>query len=251
MIKALFFTLLLVAALPAIGQTLPNAKPINRTVALPAGGAAAYTTPSTEGVPAKQLTGKVQVLEGNRTWVRVQTKDSSAYFLPAWVVGMQPKRCPPQPGPTDSVTCSITYTGVVQVPGVSQAALYARAAEWMAKVYNSSKAVIELNDPQNGKIIGNGAHIIPVRTALVWPDLGYAEYSISIFCKDGRYKYTITRLRHLRSVHFLGDYGAFEQEHTKLGDELWNYMKLDVTSHCVKLVSELAQVMTKKADSDF
>lgn len=49
-----------------------------------------------------------------------------------------------------------TYTGIVQVDSVSKDELYKRAKRWFVDTYKSAKAVIELDDKENGEIIGNG-----------------------------------------------------------------------------------------------
>ena len=58
------------------------------------------------------------------------------------------------PLPIDSLTHKVTYQGVVQVPGVTQAEMYSRAREWFAVTFGSAKAVLEMDDRTAGKLIG-------------------------------------------------------------------------------------------------
>ncbi len=58
--------------------------------------------------------------------------------------------------PLDSITHLITFTDVVLIDSSSKDEIYLKAREWVAKTYNSSKSVIEIEDKENGKIIGNG-----------------------------------------------------------------------------------------------
>ncbi|MGI4736112.1 MAG: DUF4468 domain-containing protein [Janthinobacterium lividum] len=94
--------------------------------------------------------------------------------------------------PVDSTTRRITITQVVEVPGVSKTELYSRAREWFAKTFSSSKAVLEMDDREAGKLVGtfNG----PLKLAsgvgvgldmLLWR-------SIQVDMKDGKYRYTFT-----------------------------------------------------------
>jgi hypothetical protein len=99
--------------------------------------------------------------------------------------------------PLDSATQRITYTEVVQVPGASKAELYTRAKLWFANTFNSAKAVIEADEKDAGIVQGDGhsqmaVHYLgpkkPASSVLLW-------YTVKIACKDGRYRYEITKLR--------------------------------------------------------
>ena len=96
------------------------------------------------------------------------------------------------PLPVDSTTHLITYTGVVQVPGATQAELYSRAREWFATTFGSSKAVLEMDNAAAGKLIGHA--YAPFEMAF---GLGHtAQYAmwrqLKIEVKDGRYRYTLS-----------------------------------------------------------
>lgn len=96
--------------------------------------------------------------------------------------------------PIDSITKNITYTNVVNVDSLSKNELFSRAQEWVVKTYNSGKDVVQLSDKDNGKLIGNGALDVS------WKNMsGYIKYTISIYVKDGKYKYEITNLHHIMS----------------------------------------------------
>ena len=45
---------------------------------------------------------------------------------------------------------------VIEVPGFSQKQIYTRTLEWMTKTYVSANEVIQLKDPDHGKLIGRG-----------------------------------------------------------------------------------------------
>ena len=50
----------------------------------------------------------------------------------------------------------VDYTEVVHVDSVSKNELYARAKLWLVDTYKSSINVIQLEDKENGEIIGKG-----------------------------------------------------------------------------------------------
>jgi hypothetical protein len=100
--------------------------------------------------------------------------------------------------PIDSATSKITYSEVVFVDSLTNKnELFLRAREWFAKTYKSSMNVIQMEDKENGKIIGK-ALLKVFMTTFVDSQLesGFINYSISIYIKDGRYKYEITDFYH-------------------------------------------------------
>lgn len=82
---------------------------------------------------------------------------------------------------------SVTYTGVVQVDSIDKNTLYTRAKKWFVDNYKSAKDVIQLDDKETGEITGKGNFKINYYTRDP-----YISHTISIFVKDGRYKYLIT-----------------------------------------------------------
>lgn len=91
----------------------------------------------------------------------------------------------------------LTYGEVVEVEGVSADELYVRAKSWFAKTYNDANSVIKMDDKEAGQIIGKGNFSY---TSNVFygsnGTKGYVNYTISVFVKEGRYKYEITQFFH-------------------------------------------------------
>jgi hypothetical protein len=96
------------------------------------------------------------------------------------------------PLPVDSATHRITYTGIVDVPGATKLELYSRAREWYATTFGSSKAVLEMDDKDAGKLIGKAYASFgfagSIGKPLEWP----MWRTIKVEVKDGRYRYTLT-----------------------------------------------------------
>ncbi|RZK22511.1 MAG: DUF4468 domain-containing protein [Hymenobacter sp.] len=100
------------------------------------------------------------------------------------------------PLPKDSSTGKVAYQGVVQVPGASQAALYARAKKWFATAPGPTKMTIETQDEAAGKLTGKtselvmqnflGANVqVPLwRTVVVQVKPGRFRYQITDFAFD-------------------------------------------------------------------
>lgn len=92
----------------------------------------------------------------------------------------------------------ITYTEVVQVDsGTTKSELYNRVMAWINKVYKSPKSVIHTNDKESGEVT--------LKALFDFPQGGFGpggsfngviKYSMSVYLKDGRYKYEITNFIH-------------------------------------------------------
>ena len=100
--------------------------------------------------------------------------------------------------PIDSLTGKITYTDVVVIDSITEPTkLFSIAREWFAKSYNSSNHVIQMEDKENGKLIGRAT--IPVTYTgsfnTHWEG-GYIDYTIALYFKQGRYKYEISDFIH-------------------------------------------------------
>jgi len=83
------------------------------------------------------------------------------------------------------------YDGVVTVENTDKDALYGRIYEWFARTYNSANDVIQLNDKENGKIVGKG--IFKIDYYQRKPTI---SHTISVYVKDGRFRYVIEFLKY-------------------------------------------------------
>ena len=85
----------------------------------------------------------------------------------------------------------VTYEEVVPVDSVQKDELYRRAQRWLVNNYRSARDVIQYESAADGEIIAKGFFTV------TWVVFVLAEevnvyHTISIRCKDGRFKYTIT-----------------------------------------------------------
>jgi hypothetical protein len=99
--------------------------------------------------------------------------------------------------PLDAATKRITYTDVVQVPGVSQAELYTRAKLWFADTFKSPKSVIQADEKDAGVVQGEGWS--PMQAHFMGKNLPASElrlwYTVKLACREGRYRYEVTEFR--------------------------------------------------------
>ena len=142
--------------------------------------------------------------------------------------------------PLNSETGKITYEGVVEIDGVSKADLYSKALEWFALRYNSANDVIQLKDEDSGKVIGKGLFKINYYTRE--PSI---YHTISIYTKDGRYKYIITDLNYRDRQN-----DAFNLENFPKGWAGKKKLYTTVDDEIKLTIADLEKHMNKKNDDD-
>ncbi len=74
---------------------------------------------------------------------------------------------------------------VVAVPGADKAALYDRAAVWMASTFVSAQDVVQNTNKEAGRIMGRGIATIHITSGMTQVPYSY-RYSIRIDVKDNR-----------------------------------------------------------------
>jgi hypothetical protein len=161
--------------------------------------------------------------------------------------------------PSDSASGKITYQGVCIVDSVNAKELFSRSKIWFANTYNSSKEVIQNIDSDNYIIIGKAqmrahAQSFGERT---W---GYVKYSITIYCKDNRYKYVISDFYHEGDKYasastYIPSVGHFTINTLESGG-FSSYRKKDFDKLCIEindnvnqLIKSLKNDMSKKLET--
>lgn len=125
------------------------------------------------------------------------TKNQINSFLLTLVLFFISLNARSQPGylelPIDSITNKITYTEVVHTDSTLLTAdLFTLARIWFAETFRTSGAVIQMEDKQSGVLIGKAEVPILYKALGVTHDLQNVLFTLSIYFKDGRYKYEAT-----------------------------------------------------------
>lgn len=88
----------------------------------------------------------------------------------------------------------LSYSGVKEVPSATKEQLFTRARSWFNNSFKSSKDVIQVADKESGELSGKGI----VKLKATYKYLGkqqvqpvHAEFTVSVWVKDGKYKYEI------------------------------------------------------------
>ena len=158
-----------------------------------------------------------------------------------------------QPLPIDSQTGRITYEGVVEVPGISKADLYTRANAWVAHSYRSAQDVIQLNDKEAGQLIVKGLARVTSRGS----DFGVVHHTLTVYVKDGRYKYVLTDFTHdASSAPNIQSAGPLEQPAGQLfalnmgAGKPWADIKRETAADARRLMASLQTAMTLQGIKD-
>jgi len=95
--------------------------------------------------------------------------------------------------PIDNITNKITYLEVVYLDSTSNKQdLFLRAKEWFAKTFNSANNVIQMQDKKEGILIGKGSFEVFITSLGMKNGGNYFNFTLSVYFKDGRYKYEFT-----------------------------------------------------------
>ena len=157
------------------------------------------------------------------------------------IVGLQAMA---QDLPIDAETQKISFSEVVTVDGVSKDELFKRAAEW------SKKYVKVLDNKADGKYTSKAI----IKSKYPAPMKGYFHEgelngTVSIACKEGKYRYEITDLTHTSTR---GNGGKLENKIPECGKytltlEGWAAIRNQAKTEFPKVVESLKAAMTKAA----
>ncbi|MBL0183926.1 MAG: DUF4468 domain-containing protein [Chitinophagaceae bacterium] len=166
--------------------------------------------------------------------------------------------------PVDSFTHKITYTGVVNVDSsLSKRELYARAREWFDKAYTSPTTVIQKEDKENYEIVGKALMQVYCKSIGSDRECGFVNYTLYLYFKDGRYKYTVTDFFHsgqtVSTSNVIPSYGPCENwidyngQHPmmskKAAQKISNYFLSQLDKNTLKLITDLQTTIKNRAST--
>ena len=145
--------------------------------------------------------------------------------------------------PIDSNTGLWTYEGVAEIEGLTKADGYARAGEWVKSQIKDPAGFYTVQDAEQGKI--EGKHRIPmfrtvdkqrIRSQML------VKYTVTLWFKDGRYRYRITDLNLERATYY-----PLEQwlEPTTFSNPETKDYTDQVHTFCTELIASLNAHMAK------
>jgi hypothetical protein len=152
--------------------------------------------------------------------------------------------------PRDS-SGKVVYTEVINVDGIQKAELFNRAKSWFVSSFRSSNDVIQNSDKEVGIVEGKGN--IPVNyTAMgIVYDSGCFRFFVSVACKDGKYKYTISNITKDETRYQVA--GNMENDSAPgygWTNRTWNQVRTQADSSIQGLIVKLKDTMMKQSASE-
>lgn len=155
----------------------------------------------------------------------------------------------------------LSYSEVVQVNDVLKNELFNRAKLWFATTYNSANDVLQIENKEEGELIGKAIlkyepNILSGSEQLK----GNIRYTIKIYVKDGRYKYEITDFTHDPYGNMYGKKSmgliTTDMENPNplplskgWSNRVWNDIKSQIDIPIVGIIDNLKKEMIKKTES--
>jgi hypothetical protein len=95
--------------------------------------------------------------------------------------------------PFDSITNLYTFTDVIVVnDSVLKDELFNRSKNCFVSIFKNSQKVIQEENRENGVIVGKGNIKVYAKALGMSAPAGYVNFTISIYSKNGKYKYITT-----------------------------------------------------------
>ena len=102
--------------------------------------------------------------------------------------------------PMDEVSKLITYTDVVDEPGMNKDTIYNRGMRWFKTFFKNPNQAIKSADAE-ARVIDGGYRFTIQRPGpgskknpAPMVDAGLVNYKIKLMCKDGKFKYEVTNI---------------------------------------------------------
>lgn len=148
----------------------------------------------------------------------------------------------------------VTYVGIVQADSINKEELYKRTKRWFIDTYKSGKDVIQLDDKENGDLIGKGFFETywGQQTINIWQ-------TIKVQVKDGRYRYEITDFN--VKYYYAGEF-VTGNRNIDMTLEAWdksfsgrnnkrNEIYTDINSKVLSLIASLEKFVKSKPKDDW
>jgi hypothetical protein len=121
--------------------------------------------------------------------VQAQRSDvSSMYDIPSF--------------PVDSETQMVTYSDVIKVDGATKDSLYVYGQRWIKKQFKSITSVMQVQDAEKGILEGRHSFYVNKDVNGVQAKGDLIKYTFTLQFRDGRYKYTITKINVQKTSYY-------------------------------------------------
>ncbi|MBC8046218.1 MAG: DUF4468 domain-containing protein [Fimbriimonadaceae bacterium] len=150
----------------------------------------------------------------------------------------------------DSETQMVVYTNVVSVEGSKKDSLFVYGQRWIKKHFKSVTSIMKVQDPEKGILEGKHSFYVnkDVNGSQTKGEL--IAYTFSLQFRDGRYKYTITKINVQKASYYGIENWLKDDE--KLADEtIENYLQ-QIDEYMKKFITSMEEgikpIPAKKED---
>jgi Domain of unknown function (DUF4468) with TBP-like fold len=148
------------------------------------------------------------------------------------------------PLPVDDETKLITYKKVTEVAATSKTELYNRAFAWANVYYKNPANVIREKNAEEGKLVLKARYKIynePDKKTKVATDAGDVQYTLTLECKEGKYRYVLNNIGWQQISAFPAEkwMDTKNQYYTKA----WDYYLKQTDENVKKILADLEKAM--------
>lgn len=163
----------------------------------------------------------------------------------------------------NSVFCQdpLKFEGVIYIDSsLTKMELFTRGRQWFSQNFKNEKNVVSIEDKESGEISGNssfGFFTDKSNYQYFWAS-GYISYKISIYLKDGRYKYLLHSFVHMGSYTGYNtpiSYGLVTTDSIsprpsrgKPNQAVWESIKNRCNIESKKIIASLHEAMITKSE---
>jgi hypothetical protein len=153
--------------------------------------------------------------------------------------------------PVDRQTGLITWSGIIELSGKNVTQLLASAKDWLSHPPLSVTMQVVDEDNAEGKIIAKGSFLYIYNNLINHPPGGSVHFTLSLFFKNGKYKYVINEFVH-SGIRKIPSVGPLEQTEPPRKENVfetwmfrnnWNRLKIYTEGQINSLVESLEKAM--------
>ena len=140
---------------------------------------------------------------------------------------------------------------------MSKDKIFDKVHEWFALRFVSANDVIQLNDKENGKMIGKGNFkVSPKNVYGVVSEMGRVDFTLTVLCKDGKYKIVFANLMHDGGASGYNNGGSVKNEKPACGGMKmfkgdWKRIKEETDLDVKSYVEDLQKFVNNTKDKDW
>jgi quinol monooxygenase YgiN len=148
--------------------------------------------------------------------------------------------------PIDTESKLITYTEVVNTPGLTKEQLYDKAFAWLMSYYKNPSDVLREKDRDNGSMLIKARFKIfnqPDKKNDVATPAGDVQYSLKLEFKEGRCRYKLSEINWKQPSYYAIE--RWQDKNQQSYHAAYDYYLKQTDAQCKKIVTDFAKAITE------